>query len=173
MAAPQNLDPNQGALLVTGGVDANATLPPNPLLPAAPVGPVGPLPDPEDVSQAMQSEAQLTIKDILTIRERSQTTGGKAMRRRKRGPRSATSAFGFFRMDHEVLSQICDENPNATPEEVMHLVESKWAMLSEEQKERYVTKQLADEQRYDYELKLYTPKSQGGLMKRRKQKKHP
>jgi len=116
--------------------------------------------DPEGMM--LEDLPDLTIKDILLSREKATASRGKVTRRRKRGPKAASSAFAFYRF--EVLGDICELHPSLTPEETM---------LPESEKMIYETKAQQDDQRYGEEVKLYLPKSQGGKMKRKKAKKHP
>lgn len=118
--------------------------------------------------QSSQDVSDISIKDILHARTASR---GKTTRRRKRGPKAATSAFAFFRA--EVLGEICEHHPTATPEEAMAILEARWSMLPESEKQIYQSKAMEDDVRYHEELKLYLPKSQGGTMKRKKARKHP
>ena len=82
------------------------------------------------VDDGTQGHDDMSIKDILL-----QRSGGrnKLTRRRKRGPKPANSAFSFFRTD--VLGEICEQHPAATPEETMALLEQRWTSLPDEQKQ--------------------------------------
>jgi len=125
--------------------------------------------DPEGM--LLEELPDLTIKDILLSREKATASRGKVTRRRKRGPKAASSAFAFYRF--EVLGDICEQHPTLPPEETMQLVEAKWTMLPDSEKMIYETKAQQDDLRYGEEVKLYLPKSQGGYLPRKKAKKHP
>jgi len=115
-----------------------------------------------------------TVKDVLSSLMKSQkgkTRVTKLTRRRKRGPQPPLSAVTYFRFD--TLPEVCKRNPGSSPEEIILIVENKWQLLEQERKKVYLDKAKEDQKRYDNEIKLYLPKSQGGRMKRAKAKKHP
>ncbi|GAB5361094.1 hypothetical protein AAMO2058_000685000 [Amorphochlora amoebiformis] len=111
------------------------------------------------------------VLDSLMKAQKGKTKMTKLTRRRKRGPQQPFSAQTYFRFD--ALNNICSENPESSPEEIILIVENKWQMLDEEKKKQYIEKANKDQERYQNELKLYLPKSQGGKMKRPKARKHP
>mmetsp|Transcript_31383 Transcript_31383/g.55197 ORF Transcript_31383/g.55197 Transcript_31383/m.55197 type:complete len:657 (+) Transcript_31383:109-2079(+) len=129
----------------------------------------------EAADTAISTEPNLgTVKEVLSCLMKSMQDKSKmtvSTRKRKRGPQPPSSAIDYFRFD--TLHDVCKQNPTSSPEEIILIVENKWQLLKPTEKEVYEKKSKEDQERYDNEIKLYLPKSQGGSMKRPKAKKHP
>eukprot|EP01083_Nonionella_stella_P056705 149192_1 len=125
-----------------------------------------------DAKQPLTS-IQGLIQDRKT-RERNKASRKltvRSVKRRKRGPEPVNSALFFYRM--EVLESVAGKFSDASPVQIVEIIERQWESLSEEEREKYHKMAEQDRERFNAEVKQFLPKSEGGTLKRIKRKKHP
>ena len=70
-------------------------------------------------------------------------------------PKRAKNAFMFFTA--EMRSKFASENPHLQPKEVAKFLGKMWNSMTETDKQKYVDMNLKDKERYEEEMKNYTP----------------
>lgn len=70
-------------------------------------------------------------------------------------PKRGKSSYIFFCLDKR--QSIIDANPEMSAKEIIKELGSVWRDMSEEEKQQYENKSLADKQRYEEEMANYTP----------------
>eukprot|EP00941_MAST-03F_sp_MAST-3F-sp1_P006005 g6005.t1 len=73
----------------------------------------------------------------------------KKKKKKKKGPKPAMSAYLFF--SNEWRARIKEQNPEATPAEVMKLLGAKWKTATDEEKKDALEKAAADKKRFEKE----------------------
>lgn len=70
-------------------------------------------------------------------------------------PKRAKNAFMFFTA--EMRSKLASENPELQPKEVAKTLGKMWNSMTDTDKQKYVDMNLKDKERYEEEMKNYTP----------------
>ncbi|CEO94778.1 HMG box domain-containing protein [Plasmodiophora brassicae] len=119
---------------------------------------------------SFDSLPELSLGELLAIRQ-DEPTG---TRRRKKGPKPAVSAFGYFCASN-LEAIVKDLGPDVEPGDICKIVLEKWTQLTDEQRKIYEARADKDLERYERQLK---PKVEETDKKSKKRKcpeapKHP
>jgi len=125
----------------------------------------------DNVSSSISMKKMISNQQKKTNLKNAKKINSRVNRKRKRGPEPSNSALYYYRMD--VLEEVAEKYPNASPSDIVEVVQNQWEKLDKKAKEQYFRLAQMDQQRFDEEAKQYIPRSEGGTMKRPKRKKHP